>query len=255
MDSQKESLRVTTDRQKRDNVQPKDGNGSAGVYSVVYERLGAEPEKTEATDDQLKGTDGQVEETQFDQSALGGVVPVDIPFSVKHKLVVRLQQILEDTCYKFGEREMQQRLKERGWGCAEAVELDTWMEEFLDQQGIFQKEDDDGSKSVEALFKSVADIRHVAVRRTYVCMGVIERFLKAAEELMCLLKVGRYVEVIKRLRLDLESIGARQIQDAYKVHLQGKRRLLEIAEKRVVLEELETRVKEEVDKDMGKSEW
>lgn len=145
---------------------------------------------------------------------------------------------------------MCETLQERSWDCVEAVELHCWMEEFLHRHKTF----DEGSSSValEQLFPSVADIRHTAVRRTRTDSVGIEKFLVDAGELVRVLKVEEYVEIVQKLRRDIVKVMVEQGEDTRDLQAKSDRQLTEIAVARAKLDGIEQAIKAELEGGMAK---
>lgn len=154
--------------------------------------------------------------------------------------MVQLQRLLEHACYTFGQREMQNTLRERGWDCAEAAELHSWMEEFLYRYKTFQTE---SSSTLEKLFKSVSGIRNTAVCRIRIQPSEIRKFLADAELLLRILKVNGCFEVAKELRLRVEEILIVLDQDTRSMRARAEKELAEIAAERAKLDQLEKAAK------------
>jgi len=154
---------------------------------------------------------------------------------------VQLQEQLEQACYIYGQKEMQDILRERGWDCAEAVELDSWMEEFSHRHKTFNT--DKNSETLKELFQSVADIRHTAVRRSRIDSAKLKKFLLDAEGLMRVLKVEEYVGVVESLRLDVERVLIVLSQNASFVQVKAEKIFSEIAAEREQLDRRENAAK------------
>lgn len=125
--------------------------------------------------------------------------PVYLPFTAQHAILVHLQKLLESICYAYGKEKMPDILQNRGWDCAESVELNRWTEEFLKIQHRLLG--DTATKTpLDQLLRSVANIRHTAVHRIKVNSRGIEQFLLDAEALTKLLGDIKNTEQIAKLR-------------------------------------------------------
>jgi hypothetical protein len=49
--------------------------------------------------------------------------PVYLPFRTQHQLLVKVQAVLEEACYTFGQKTIEDVLHKEGWDCPESVEL------------------------------------------------------------------------------------------------------------------------------------
>jgi hypothetical protein len=94
---------------------------------------------------------------------------------------------------------MPEMLQQRGWDCAESVELNRWTEEFLKSQRRLLG-DQDIRKPLDQLLRSIANIRHTAVHRIKVNSRGIEQFLLDAETLAKLLGDTKNTKRIAKLR-------------------------------------------------------
>ncbi|KAI3317001.1 hypothetical protein HD806DRAFT_516348 [Xylariaceae sp. AK1471] len=130
--------------------------------------------------------------------------PVYLPFQAEHRLLVRLQDLLELTCYDFGKRTMPEILQQRGWDCAESVELNRWVD-VLGKNQVVIPDTKSLKKPLDQLFKSIANIRHTAVHRIRVNVKGIEQFLLDAEALATLLGDTGYVGKIAKLRRETQA--------------------------------------------------
>ncbi|KAJ3499420.1 hypothetical protein NLG97_g354 [Lecanicillium saksenae] len=98
-------------------------------------------------------------------------------------------------------RKLPDVMRNRGWDCPEAVELNLWAGEFSKRLPSFDKSPNVGVPLRE-LFQSIANIRHTAVHRVGVHAKRIENFLSDGERLMVLLEHAEHREKISKLRRD-----------------------------------------------------
>ncbi len=82
--------------------------------------------------------------------------PVYLPFRTQHRLLVKVQAILEQACFDFGQRKMPDVLRKHQWDCPESCELNLWAAEFLTRQSAFSEKVPSIGKSFADLFRSVA---------------------------------------------------------------------------------------------------
>ncbi|CVL09120.1 uncharacterized protein FMAN_14245 [Fusarium mangiferae] len=128
--------------------------------------------------------------------------PVPLEAKVQHRLMVKLQQVMEHACYEFAQREMQKTLEDQEWDHPEAVELDQWMNILIGHDGF---DTNKSTEELEALFLSGVEIRDVAVKRVVVDPWRTRVFLKDAEDILKVLEAGDYLHVIEKLRGDVEK--------------------------------------------------
>jgi hypothetical protein len=130
---------------------------------------------------------------------------VPLEAKVQHRLMVKLQQVMEHACYEFAQREMQKTLEDQEWDHPEAAELDQWMNILIGHDGF---DTNKSTEEVEALFLSGIEIRDVAVKRITVDSERTKVFLKNAEDILKVLKAGDYLRVVEKLRSDIDkSLG------------------------------------------------
>ncbi|KAH6874201.1 hypothetical protein B0T10DRAFT_449413 [Thelonectria olida] len=132
--------------------------------------------------------------------------PVYLPFRTQHKLLVKVQTILEQACFAFGQRVMPDVLQKNRWDCPESAELNIWATEFLQRQSEFADRKSNTGKPLEKLFHSVADVRHTAVHRIRVSARGIEQFLLDAEGLATLLEDEVCLKSLTKLRRDTQLV-------------------------------------------------
>lgn len=132
--------------------------------------------------------------------------PVYLPLKSQHRLLNEVQGILERACYEFARKELQDLLTEKGWDCAEAVELNIWAHSLIRLEHSFTQQDLDGvGKPFPELMSSMAQLRHTAVHRLRVTASRIEQFMVDSESLTKLLKDKQAVETMTRLRRQTHS--------------------------------------------------
>lgn len=119
-----------------------------------------------------------------------------LSFPVQHSLMVTLQADLERLCYQFGQKNMPQVLQDRGWDCAERVQLCEWMDVFRSDAAGFAGEQD--GQMLETIFNSVTEIGENALRRTPVGSGGLQKLLLDAQALCNLL--DRDTEYVRKLQ-------------------------------------------------------
>lgn len=137
-------------------------------------------------------------------SQVPSLFPVYLPLRTQHGVLVKVQTILEQACFDFGQQNMPDVLEKHGWDCAESAELNLWATEFLNHRSQFDDREGDAGKPLEKLFRSVADIRHSAVHRIRVSARGMEQFILDAESLATLLEDGVCLRLLRRLRRDTQ---------------------------------------------------
>ena len=170
--------------------------------------------------------------------SIPSLFPIYLPFKAQHSLLVHLQHLLEFSCYNFGLRVIPATLRQRGWVCAESVELNRWTDEFLKTQNIFSDTKND-TKILTELCRSIANIRHAAVHRIAVNAKGMEQFLLDAEALATLLNDAECTDKIANLRRETLATMEELQRNKQILHSKLNETLHEIATRRQELDRLE----------------
>lgn len=151
---------------------------------------------------------------------------------------------------------MPERLLKRGWLCAEAVELSTWMDEFILRQNTIAADlgCDDNIDHLERLFRSVAEIRDTAVYRTSTNVQGIRKFMADAARLASVLKVESYRDLILKLQTGIERVIEELEKEDRMIRERREKKLAKIAQERARLDELEKSVLAEMAQDVRGSQ-
>ncbi|KAI0805229.1 hypothetical protein GGR55DRAFT_285014 [Xylaria sp. FL0064] len=143
-------------------------------------------------------------------STVPSLFPVYLPLRTQHRILTKVQSILEDACFEYGQRIIPEVLKKHQWDCSEAAELNLWARELLKRQNeLFDKVDDTG-KPIAKLLNSVANIRHTAVHRICISARGLEQLLLNAESFADLLgdttRLKLLTEVRRNIQLTIEEL-------------------------------------------------
>lgn len=134
-------------------------------------------------------------------ACLPSLYPVYLPMRTQHLLMNELQTILEKASYEFRLINMPNLLQERGWTCAECVELNEWLKIMASFEGKMSEEAiRTNDKPLSGLLTDMAQIRHIAVHRVPVTADQIELFLVDAKSLARVLNDDIRGEMIAQLR-------------------------------------------------------
>ena len=127
--------------------------------------------------------------------------PVYLPFKTQHKLLIKVQDLLEKACYSFGQKTMRDVLEKEGWDCPECGELNRWATILLSNENKFSSESiDELGKPFSQLLDTIAHVRHTAVHRLRVRVNRIEEFMVDSESLARLLQEDTCALALSRLR-------------------------------------------------------
>ncbi|EWY79390.1 hypothetical protein FOYG_17438 [Fusarium oxysporum NRRL 32931] len=175
-----------------------------------------------------------------------------LPFSSLYELLVGLQRYLERACFAYGRREIPATLSLNNWDCAEAVPLEHWMREFLDQSQNFSTIIN--NKNLKLLFKRVCKIQEVASQRIHIESDVLRGFLEDACELVHVLGDEKYKDLIGEFKSDIEKVleDTQHKNTAYQNRRDGK--LQHIESERAKLDKLEKAIRDEMDRDIRESQ-
>ncbi|KAB5511395.1 hypothetical protein GE09DRAFT_1015037, partial [Coniochaeta sp. 2T2.1] len=164
--------------------------------------------------------------------------PVYLPLRTQHYLLAKVQTLLEQACFDFGQRHMESVLQRHQWDCPEAAELNLWAAEFVNSQKLFEKRKDVG-QPLEKLLRSVAHIRHTAVHRIRVSARGVERFMLDAESLATLLDEPQRLRSLKELRRETQSTIEELERNKHVLGSKLDENLKRIAAERAELDRLE----------------
>lgn len=120
-----------------------------------------------------------------DETYESPLTPVVIPFKTQHLVMTQLRKPLERLCYTWCKRDWAGTLEEKGWDCAESVELTELIkdlqqlesEEGFDEYFGTEREE----KTLKKIFRSISEIRHTAVHREHTTTKGMEQLLLDAE--------------------------------------------------------------------------
>ena len=114
--------------------------------------------------------------------------PIYLPCSLQHSLLVKAQNLLEDCLFKFGTSKMQEVMKDKGWDCAQCVELNDWMKILRRRKDLLNNFKDKMShRPLSAVLDSLVQLRHTAVHRQRITALEVQLFLEDAASLLDLL--------------------------------------------------------------------
>lgn len=138
-----------------------------------------------------------------------------------------MQRILEEACYDLASRWIPAQLKERGWGCSEAVELSAW-KKFLPSAIPYNAVTPVLSYSLEMGLTDAVKIRNSAVHRHLCDNREIRTLAFKASNLMEMFRDSSRKEKFERLGIELArwDEGCRVDRDAARTVLEDALRLI-----------------------------
>ena len=122
---------------------------------------------------------------------------VYLPCSLQHTLLVTAQNLLEDSLFKFGSDKMQDVIRDKGWDCAQCVELNDWVKILRKRKDLLPNSKGEASdRPLSAVLGSVVQLRHMAVHRQRVTALEVRLLLEDAESLLNFLDDGESAKKI-----------------------------------------------------------
>jgi len=131
--------------------------------------------------------------------------PAYLPFRTQHRVLTKVQLILEQACFEFAQQAMPEVLIRRQWDCPESAELDAWAKEFLKHRSQFASKDTNIANPLDNLYRSIINIRHTVVHRLRVSAKEVEEFIHNAELLATLLGDKARLSLLTKLRQHTQS--------------------------------------------------
>ncbi|KAK1989248.1 hypothetical protein LZ30DRAFT_576476 [Colletotrichum cereale] len=124
------------------------------------------------------------------------------PYQAQHALLVRAQEILENSCFKYAVHSMPRVLRSRRWDAPECGELNIWVRIFTYEAGVRFKGEviPHPHRTWSSFFKSIIDLRHKAVHRQQLTGRNIESYLRDAQSFARLLRDDEGAETLARFR-------------------------------------------------------
>ncbi|KAF4340310.1 hypothetical protein FBEOM_5821 [Fusarium beomiforme] len=167
--------------------------------------------------------------------------PIYLPFSAQYKLLVHLQQRLENMCFSFAKRVMPDLLQRRGWECAEMVQLQHWMKDDGFQDYVRQKVHD--IEQADQLL-SLSLIHICTLHRKPINASGLRIVLSSSVELAKVLEEPDSVEEIDHLHGAVAQTTQRLTEETRVLQAHYDAKLHEIAVARAKLDTWEEKTKE-----------
>ncbi|KAJ4127979.1 hypothetical protein NW768_008262 [Fusarium equiseti] len=171
--------------------------------------------------------------------------PIYLNFNAQHKLMVFLQQKLEEMCFTFCQHRMPQTLLDNGWDCPESAELQTWVGALKTKLPSTIR-----LKERRALISSISKIRDCAVSRNRINNFQLEELLSDALKLATLLEQDQYAKTIQRVQEDIADTHGYLDEERKQLEKSYNLKLGEITAARAKLDDLERATKAAFDKSL-----
>ncbi|KAI1306596.1 hypothetical protein F5Y03DRAFT_353907 [Xylaria venustula] len=183
-----------------------DANAIKGAVEGHSEDLGGSNSRADVTETESVETCHNAEPTVLRHTnTVPSLFPVYLPIRTQHRILTKVQSILEDACFDFGQRRIPDVLKRNQWDCSEAAELNLWSKELMKRQNeLFHKAVDTG-KPLDKLLSSIADLRHTAVHRICISARGLEQFLLNAESFVVILGDTTRLKLLTEIRRNIQQ--------------------------------------------------
>jgi len=133
----------------------------------------------------MAGVESRKELLNADQ-ATSSLSAIYLPYTLQHALLVRAQNLLEDCLFKFGSNKMRDVIKDKGWDCAQCVELNDWVKILRKRKDLLNDSSvETSNRPLSAILGSLVQLRHTAVHRQRITALEVQLFLEDAESLLC----------------------------------------------------------------------
>lgn len=159
-----------------------------------------------------------------------------LPFATGHRILVRAQAALEAACFRFASATIPEVLRQRGWDCPEAAELNVVARQLVHHGASLR-----GLRAADpaALASSATRLRHAAVHRGRPTAKVLERLLADAEAFAAALGDAEAVAVLGRARRGVERNVVEMENNKSMLEARLRETLGDIAARRAELDRLE----------------
>jgi hypothetical protein len=158
---------------------------------------------------------------------------VYLPCSLQHTLLVTAQNLLEDSLFKFGRDKMQDVIRDKGWDCAQCVELNDWVKILRKRKDLLPNSKGEASdRPLSAVLGSVVQLRHMAVHRQRVTALEVRLLLEDAESLLNFLDDGESAKEISDIHHSLtdhvEDLSAHSSSDQERLRVIAKEKRMQM---------------------------
>jgi hypothetical protein len=206
------------------------------------------PDEDEVFDCHAETADGAAQDVERLQPGLPRLHPVSLPFKTQHHILTRLQSVLEECCFQFGNLWLPEWMQRRKWQEPESVELTQWIQKFSKHAKSLPRAATTLSvrKGLIEVLSATNCIRHSAVHRLPISAAGILKMVDAAIAFAEALKDKERATHIESIRTQL----ATAIEDIEQHQNLLERKLCEqmkdFARRRAEIDELERVAVEEM---------
>ncbi|KFZ24006.1 hypothetical protein V502_01515 [Pseudogymnoascus sp. VKM F-4520 (FW-2644)] len=135
--------------------------------------------------------------------------PASIPYNVQHLILTTTQRLLEECCFGFAAKWAPALVEDKGWDCAEVVELTLWTKTLarLCDKLPADAISNDSEIPLRMVFSSIGALRHLAVHRLSTSAQGIQKMLQSAVRLAVTLEASvREAFSLSELKKDNEIL-------------------------------------------------
>ena len=167
--------------------------------------------------------------------------PVYLPFKTQHKILVFVQQLLEECCFDFGNAWVPDLMRLRKWHEAESIELTQWTQRFVKYAKSLPPSaiKPIAGKNIAQVLFATNTLRHSAVHRHPTSAAGIVNMLSAAITFAEALDDSKRAQRIAEIKIKLETSIEEIIQHQNLLERKLIDQLEEIARRRAELNRLE----------------
>ncbi|KFA76451.1 hypothetical protein S40288_10371 [Stachybotrys chartarum IBT 40288] len=127
-----------------------------------------------------------------------------VPFEAYHSLMVTLQSYLEHAIFEYAKNELPTLIQSRQLRYPQQIELHQWPAELRSShEGCHALLD---AEEMEPLYRSICDIRNMAVHRTSMDWKTTKQYFRDSQRLMNILQLGESSDTIGRLLTTVDDI-------------------------------------------------
>ncbi|KAH7304101.1 hypothetical protein B0I35DRAFT_445893 [Stachybotrys elegans] len=109
---------------------------------------------------------------------------LDISYDVQHRLMVRVQYLLEQACFEYAQKHLPHLLQRNNWSCPEAMELHIFERELRELNPEAKSKGRDKALPPATHPKRAIQIRHAAVHRERMSAHMMGEMLHDGEKLL-----------------------------------------------------------------------
>lgn len=143
-----------------------------------------------------------------DTSTCLGLTPVSFPFEAQPRVLLRVQQFLEETCFRFMERWLPFTFAQHKWTCAAAIELTQSLRIIKTNLDILPADCMDAPKQIlfMEIAPHVAQLRHAAVHRLHLNHDEYLQQINCAHKLVVLLHDSEKLSIFQALYSQVDAL-------------------------------------------------